>query len=97
MLPPNVASKVDGNVTTGFRIFHELLLGDSHIYRYPRFSADSGQVAVGIEAERGDIYVVDVQRRTLRRLTRTGSPTWTLDGQRVTFASRRPQISAEEK
>ena len=52
---------------------------------------------MGIEAERGDIYVVDVQRRTLRRLTRTGSPTWTLDGQRVTFASRRPQISAEEK
>ncbi len=68
------------------------LLRDSHTYRYPRFSATSGQVAVGIETERSDIYVVDVQRRTLRRLTRTGSnihPTWTLDGQKVTFASRR--------
>ena len=74
-----------------------LLVGDSRTYRYPRFSADSGQFAVTIARERADIYVVDVQRRTLRRLTRTGSnthPIWTLDGQHVTFASRRPGSDA---
>ncbi len=73
------------------------LTEESHAFRYPRFSADGRQVAVGIDAEGSDIYVVDVQRRTLRKLTRTGSnvhPTWTIEGQRLTFASRRPGSDA---
>jgi serine/threonine-protein kinase len=68
-------------------------LGDaSHLFRYPRVSRDGSSVAVSIEEERTDIYVMDAALGRLRRLTDTGSntqPVWTPDSQRVTFASRR--------
>jgi serine/threonine-protein kinase len=61
------------------------------LYRYPRYSRD-GRVAVTIEEQRGDIYIVDPTLGTLRKLTTTGSNTqaiWTVDNERVLFASRR--------
>jgi serine/threonine-protein kinase len=68
-------------------------LGDvPHLYRYPRVSRDGSSVAVSIEEERTDVYLVDATLGRLRRLTDTGSntqPAWTPDSQRVTFASRR--------
>ena len=73
------------------------VLGDSRTYRFPRFSTDGARIALTIESERSDIYVADVERRTLRRLTRSGSnthPLWTPDGRNVTFASRRPGSDA---
>jgi serine/threonine-protein kinase len=68
-------------------------LGDTpRTYRYPRFSPDGRRVAVTVEEERTDIYIVDVERGSLRKLTDTGSntqPTWLPDSRHVTFASRR--------
>jgi hypothetical protein len=63
-----------------------------HLYRYPRISPDGSRIAVTVEEERADIHVVDRQRGTIRKLTRTGSntvPAWTPDSKRVTFSARR--------
>jgi len=68
-------------------------IGDAaHLYRYPRVSPDGNSIAVSIEEKRTDVYLVDARVGRLRQLTDTGSNTqasWTRDGQRVTFASRR--------
>jgi serine/threonine-protein kinase len=61
-------------------------------FRYPRLAPNGSRVAVTVEDERTDIYSVDVDRGSLRRLTTTGSntlPVWTTDSNRVTYASRR--------
>ncbi len=66
---------------------------EHHTYRYPRVSPDGLQVAVTISEDRSDIYVANVERGTLRRLTTAGSntqPVWTPDGARVVFTSTRP-------
>ncbi len=56
----------------------------------PEFSPSGDRLAVGIQ---GDIWVYDMDQRTLslRTLEGTGSrmPTWTPDGMRITFSSSR--------
>jgi serine/threonine-protein kinase len=60
-------------------------------YRAPRISPDGDQVAVGIGA---DVWLYDIQRDTLTRLTfeRNNAATaanWTPDGKRIVFPSDR--------
>ncbi|MDA2934176.1 protein kinase, partial [Acidobacteria bacterium AH-259-D05] len=67
-----------------------------HWYRNPRLSPDGGRVAVTIQEASTDIWVYDIARQTLTRLTFEGSenqqPQWTPDGQRVTWRSIREGV-----
>lgn len=65
-------------------------------YRVPRISPDGKKVAVSkYEGENYDIWVYDVERGTLTRLTFEGSnttPAWTPDGKRLLFCSNRARV-----
>jgi len=66
-------------------------------YRNPRLSPDGGRVAVEIqEPITDDIWVYDIARQTLNRLTFEGSenqqPQWTPDGERITWRSIREGV-----
>ena len=66
---------------------------EPHAFRYPRFSPDGHLVAVTIEEERSDVYLVDVDRGTVRKLTKDGgttTPTWTRNGRLVIFSWLQP-------
>ncbi len=66
-----------------------------HVYRAPRLSPDGGRVAVTIAEASTDIWVYDIPRETLTRLTFEGSnqqPHWTPDGKRVTWRSERDGV-----
>jgi eukaryotic-like serine/threonine-protein kinase len=62
-------------------------------FRWPRFSPDGHRLAVSIrDAGRDDIWVYDLSRRALTRLTvsgRNAGAIWHPDGQRVTYRSDR--------
>jgi len=63
-----------------------------HVYRHPRLSPDGEQIAVSIQEDSTDIWVYDIARQTLTRLSFEGAnqqPLWTPDGKRVTFRSNR--------
>ena len=63
-----------------------------HMYRGPGLSPDGGRVAVEISEASNDIWVYDIARNTLTRLTFEGAnvqPHWTPDGKRVTWRSIR--------
>ena len=59
-------------------------------YQYPRLSPDEHRVAVGID---GDIWVWDIGRNAMTRLTFDPAPdqfpVWTPDGRRIVFGSDR--------
>ena len=61
-------------------------------YWSPRLSPDGRRIAVGIEGATHDVWVSDVERDTLTRLT-FGSdnylPVWSPDGTRIAFQSNR--------
>ncbi len=60
-------------------------------YFAPRLSPDGRQVAVFTGQSKQDIWLYDISRDTLTRLTVQGDnlwPSWTPDGARVTFSSR---------
>ncbi|MGH9649781.1 MAG: hypothetical protein ACRD3I_04845, partial [Terriglobales bacterium] len=63
-------------------------------YRDPRFSPDGKRLAVTIRGPRNnDVWVYEIARNTLTRLTFEGSnraPLWTPDGKRIAYASERP-------
>jgi len=63
------------------------------LYRYPRVSPDGDRVAVTIEEDRSDIYVVDSRSGASRNLTKSvgnsTQPVWDPEGERLAFASRR--------
>ena len=62
-------------------------------YRHPRVSPDGRRIAVAIEGQETQIWLYDVARETLTRLTIEGNtnnnPDWTPDGKRIIFASNR--------
>jgi serine/threonine-protein kinase len=64
----------------------------SRAYWPPRLSPDGRRLAVGIEGPTHDIWVSDVERDTLARLTFGADsywPLWTPDGKRIVFQSNR--------
>ena len=67
---------------------------DAREYRYPRLSPDGTRIAVAVlDADRPDLWVRDLGRGTMTRLTFHESadayPVWTPDGERAVFLSTR--------
>ena len=66
----------------------------SRAFESPRLSPDGQRVAVTIREGNTDVWVYDLRRSTLTRFTTEESeeepPTWTPDGNRLTFAASRP-------
>jgi len=69
----------------------QTLAATQHIYTYPRLSPDGRRLAVTIAEEDAQIWLYDLARDTLTRLTFGGNinqvPTWTPDGTRIAFNS----------
>ena len=60
-----------------------------HAYGAPRLSPDGTRIAVDIKDRQSDIWIWDLARETLMRLTldRASYPIWTADGRSVVFKS----------
>jgi serine/threonine-protein kinase len=60
-------------------------------YLYPRLSPDGTRVALDIRDEQSDIWLLDLTRNTLRRVTYDPGidqfPVWTPDGSRIVFST----------
>ena len=74
----------------------ETLGAPQRLYRFPNISPDGTKVAMTLMtgfADSGDIWVWDLVRKTLTRLTFEGTfnvmPLWTSDGTRIAFVSSR--------
>ena len=75
------------------------LVNELRTYRYPRVSPNGRQVVVTVAEERSDIYLANVDRRTLRRLTAEGGntqPVWTSDSRQIVFTSTRRGSQASD-
>jgi len=67
------------------------LAAPAHAYQFPRLSPDGRRVAVGIVEQESQVWLFDLSRETLTRLTFGGSVNqtqlWTPDGKRIAFMS----------
>ena len=65
-------------------------------YTYPRISPDGARIALDIRDQENDIWIWDIKRETLTRLTfdpgLDRAPVWTPDGRRVLFSSQRAGV-----
>jgi serine/threonine protein kinase len=68
------------------------LAAPPHNYTFPRISPDGKRVVAGIEEGEGQIWLYDISRDALNRLTFDGSlnvdPIWTPDGKRIVFKGK---------
>jgi serine/threonine-protein kinase len=76
---------------------HEALINaPPRAYIYPRLSPDGKQVALDIRDQNQDIWILDLERGTLTRLTDDPAadwyPVWTPDSRRIIFASGRTGV-----
>ena len=66
-------------------------------YRALQFSPNGSRLALSVLDQRTDIWVYELQRGTMSRLTfyeaRDSSPIWTSDGKRIVFSSTRNEKS----
>jgi Tol biopolymer transport system component len=69
------------------------LAAPAHAYVFPRLSPDGQRVAVAIQGQETQIWLYDLPRETLARLTFEGNqnynPVWTPDGKRIAFESNK--------
>jgi len=69
------------------------LAAPPHAYRGPRISPDGRRVAVSIEDQETQIWLYDLARESLTRMTFDGNSNinaiWTPDGKKLTFASNK--------
>jgi serine/threonine-protein kinase len=66
-------------------------------YAWPRYSPDGRELAVVIEGSTDDIWVLDLKRNAMRRLTFEGRsvlPVWASDGRSITYSSVRADMPA---
>ncbi len=89
---PGVPGRAEGN-TLGWvdrKGDFQPLAAPPRVYFYPRLSPDGRQIAVSVAGLKTDVWVYDIQRSTMTRLTFDGNnnaPLWTPDGKRILFLS----------
>src|SRR6476646_1578243 len=71
----------------------ESLAAPPRVYQHPRLSPDGTRVALAINDQENDLWIYDLRRANLTRLTSDPGvdwfPVWTADGRRIIFSSNR--------
>ena len=67
-------------------------------YTYARLSPDGTRIALDMRDQQNDIWIWDLARQTLQRLTNdpgmNRGPVWTPDGKRVAFTAERDGVES---